>query len=636
MSGAISRRISDLAEKAMGVAEHLEAGQAQKPLSQELRNLADTTYKNSLVTLALAGFSQDDTIAILSSILADGDKLSILRIFNSLSSEYFEILLQDQGFSLQIGDVHHAYDNRESFLDALENVSEGIENQDSRAPIRLQVAVSTGRKGMRLLVIRKIGDFLEKPALLSLVADQADWMMIAGGAAVSPDDGTTKVIHVLADSVSGISCLINGAGTGERGWWQGFRSCPGFGVFSLADDSIKSLLAQFEESASGIRAHIEAAGKLGKLNANIQLVIEAIESESVNLRNKHRLQAAGFAQNNLTAQNHRRCIEEIKSGLQDDLDSVKRSIEDRARRELTPDGGLYGPLKDLSESISPGDLDMTPAGNSIRLVLSPRKQESLRAALIRHGRRMLEEDLDIIYEAVNLTANDIGLKVESVVGSGRKIVVDYPDINKVWDSIVSMAHPEVRYRGEMPKVTLGARLMSARQGMMWVMMAGMLVTGVTAFTGNSEDSQRIRSFLYALMVPVFAGGLIYSFRSFKIKEKQILDKETEKLKEGVFQELRKVMSEILRHEQSLLGQFFQRVSRDIQSQVNARMQESEDQKNQNKESQRKQLSDMGRSIDERLRELERRKSELTRLGTSLRECERHLREDRNKISFSGR
>ena len=632
MSDVIKTKARRLAERGAELASELEAGHATAPLTGELRQ-ASEGLETGVMRLALAGCRPEDTSAALAAMV--GGDYHVCKIVAPGRMRYFEISLQERGYLLEHGDARMEFDNLESFVSALEK--EDLVQQGNPAsvldPVRLKMAAPAGRFGFRLLVPEGVVHLTRRPALMSLLAEQSDWLLVAGHASVAPDAGATEILKTLAESAVGVTCLVDGLedANARHGWWEQFRGYSGYEVLPLTESAVESLLGRFSDTGSALKQHVETTRHLRQLQSTFQLVSEALDQERTSLRNKQRLQVAGFSQRNHQDQNIRKALDEIKTRLQDDLDALKRSIEDQGKKDLMPGGELYEPLKALADGISSDDLERSHAGNTIRLGLHPDRQVEFRGELLRQGRRLLEKDLAILHEAVDLTVEDINNRAEMLTGFRKKIAVEYPDFQKMWDSVVSLAHPEVRYRGEMPKVTFGARLMSARQGMMWVMMAGMLVTGVTAFSSGRGDAQQIRGFLYALMVPVFLGGLLYSFRSFRDKEKQMLDKESEKLREGVFQELRKVMSEILRQEQSLFSQFFQRVGRDVQTQVNSQIQESEDRQAREKEAQRKQLTEQGRTIDQRLREYDRLQSELNRLQSAAGDCWRELLSEKKKL-----
>jgi len=91
----------------------------------------------------------------------------------------------------------------------------------------------------------------------------------------------------------------------------------------------------------------------------------------------------------------------------------------------------------------------------------------------------------------------------------------------------------------------------------------------------------------------------------------------EKLRDGIFQELRKVLADLLREEQGLLNQFFQQTSRNWGQQIQQQIQQSELLRRKATDSQKQQVADQSRSIDDRIRQLEAQRGEAQNLIRNL-------------------
>lgn len=96
-----------------------------------------------------------------------------------------------------------------------------------------------------------------------------------------------------------------------------------------------------------------------------------------------------------------------------------------------------------------------------------------------------------------------------------------------------------------------------------------------------------------------------------------MDKEIDKLREGVFQELRKILADIIREEQGLLNHFFQQTSRNLGQQIQLQIQQFEQQKRKTTDSQRQQAAEQSRNIDDRIRQLEAQRAEVQNLVRGL-------------------
>ena len=70
--------------------------------------------------------------------------------------------------------------------------------------------------------------------------------------------------------------------------------------------------------------------------------------------------------------------------------------------------------------------------------------------------------------------------------------------------------------------------------------------------GGEHGKDELQKIAGIILLPVFIWGLVWTFVSFKKGKQHLLDKEMEKLRDGIFQELRKVLADIIREEQGLL------------------------------------------------------------------------------------
>ncbi|MFM2243614.1 MAG: hypothetical protein RLZ97_2470, partial [Verrucomicrobiota bacterium] len=228
-----------------------------------------------------------------------------------------------------------------------------------------------------------------------------------------------------------------------------------------------------------------------------------------------------------------------------------------------------------------------------------------------------------IDETVTATREELENQLESTLGLRTRLHLDPIDRSAWWDSVVSLARPEIRYRSEMPIVTLGKRFSEARGGLSLVMVAGGLLTGLQAFV-DPETLKSIKVGLYALMIPVLVGGLIWTFVSVKKRDRVTLDKELDRLREGVLSELRKVANELLRVQATQISTLLGRISKQLNSQAADLLKKHETQTKGAREEETRKARERNKGIEQRSREKTQQRTELARLRTSIGEIRRSL------------
>jgi hypothetical protein len=188
-----------------------------------------------------------------------------------------------------------------------------------------------------------------------------------------------------------------------------------------------------------------------------------------------------------------------------------------------------------------------------------------------------------------------------------------------------MARPEIRYRSEMPVITFGKRFSEARGGLSVIMVAGGLLTGLQAFV-DADTLKSIKTGLYSLMIPMLLGGLIWTFVSVKKRSRITLEKELDRLQDGVLAELRKVSGELLRIQAGQITSLLGRISKQLNTQAADILKKYESQSKGVRDEEARRARERNKGIEQRSREKTQQRAELSRLKTSVGDIQRLLAE----------
>jgi hypothetical protein len=218
---------------------------------------------------------------------------------------------------------------------------------------------------------------------------------------------------------------------------------------------------------------------------------------------------------------------------------------------------------------------------------------------------------------------DAEAALEKATGLRHRLAWELPDETALAATLVS-SRPELRYRGEMPRPTLASRFGSARSMVMGLMIAGTLVGGVSALTGDTSPGSGggARTLIAAIMLPMLIVGFLWTYVSFRKQERLTLAKELEKLHEGVATELRRVLADTFRDQQAALADALQKSQRTVQTQIEAALEKTQQLRQRETEELRKRQTEQQRSAEQRSARLRQFSQQLAALRPRLAEAQK--------------
>lgn len=626
-------RLTLLAQSAAQLAAQLEAGQAQTPLTNGLRRAADASYA-PLVRVLLCGLSPEAVARTLSQLL--GHDFNFCKVVVPSRVGYTEVQLQERGFVLEAGAARQEFDTLDSFVQALEErdlVQAG--NPDSwMDPRRLGLSAPVDSHGICLLVPDSLQTLVKRPALLSLLADQSDWVVLAGEKSDPLAPEARSLLQTLADSTGGLRCVVlpssdkAGAVVSASGarWWEGWRGEAVARPVLIADG--RDAQAGIPPISGALREWLRTVRRARDVESDLSLLADQIRQQMQSLQNRRRLQDEGLVARPGADSELRKAGDAVRNRTQQDMDEVARMIEEQFRQALLSETPLAAALSRLVETIGPDDLDEQPNGPVVNLRLTADAETRVREALLHETQSTVLGHLETVHDAVETSTRQAVEELARRLGRPVSISCDGLDAAKLWTGVARLARPEIRYKGEIARSTFLGRIMAARQIAFGVIMIGMVLSGVATMIGGSQGSSTLRTGLYVLVLPLFLGGFLYTYWSFRKKEEQAMAKEVEKLREGVTQELRRVAAELMREASNLLKTYFARVVRDLGESINSRLREHEESEQRRAEQTRVQTQELARNLDSRLRQLTAQESEVRRLLQGVAEVRGRLNEGR--------
>ena len=631
----INDRVAKLAAQGHELATRQESGMSETPLSN-LFNELRAGKRAQPVEIALVGLDPDSVPRVLAALL--GQDYPLCRVVIPDRLGYSEIHLCEHGFLLEVGAERREFDLADDLMKAIELSRATGEAQSNlwSDPVRLSVQAPAGRSGVVLLVPDSLDSLTNKPALLSVIASRAGFLVIAGQSNHQLTQQAKLTLGNLVDALGGVQCVITDEAPApahalaETSWLKWPKSPYTVATHTLAEPASPPLLP-FLDSASPLavfKDYLCSQRNVNQVEEILGLLDESLQADLDQLANRLRLAESGASAGSAALAgsadlDSRPLGDDLRNRIQEDLDTIKKNREDAAKRAMLPGGELLTRLTEISDTLQVADIEQDRRDAVIKLSLSDNKLSEITEALQQEVKRGVLGDLAVIDETVDATREETQAQLESALGTRTRLHLDPIDRSAWWDSIVTLARPEIRYRAEMPVITFGKRFSEARGGLSLIMIAAGMLTGLQAFV-SKETLQSLRTGLYSLMIPVLLGGLIWTFVSVRKRDRATLQKELDRLREGVLAELRKVAGELLRIQGTQIASLSGRISKQLNGQVADLLKKQDNTARNAREQEAQRARERNRGIEQRSREKSQQRSELSRLRSSVPDIRRML------------
>ncbi|MEZ5412860.1 MAG: hypothetical protein R3F03_00970 [Opitutaceae bacterium] len=613
-----------LANEALAIAAEIEAGRAATPFQSELRKLAGDAEQP--VRAAIIADRPEALHALLSEII--GHDYNVCKVVVPSRLGFSEVLLQERGFLLDTGAGAREFDDANSFLSALKETHTLQPSDDETLePLRVKLSAPAHLNGLCLLVPHSLDALVRKPALLSTLADQADWIFLAGDSQTkfTPDQRTT--IQLVLDHVTGLQNVMQPPADATaphppaEEWWKGWKVTLSLGLVRIGAALLRERLALLTTPTSELRQYLVQSRLLRQLDMTLSLMQE--ECELVQRQLGTRL---GLSKEGLTGPdsqiNVRKTADTIRTRFSDEIESLLKATERETKAALGPDGDINRRLRAAVDSVTVEDIEQTYGEVTIKLTVAPATAQRLTHEVLALSRERVTADLRQIQEGIECSVRDAKQAVEAATGTRPALSVELPDEHTVWETISNLARPELRYRGEMPRPTLGSRFSAARSVIMGLMIVGTILGGAITLTGDQSGGQNVRTTLAAFMLPLMVVGFLWTYVSFRKKEAITLEKEREKLQDGLLAELRRVLQDLHREQMSVVSNAFSKAQRAMQQQLDEAFGQIEKQRQREADDARRRQGEQQRSLEQRISRMRQFTGQLATLQGKLAEAER--------------
>jgi gas vesicle protein len=595
----IARWRHTLVSELVAVAGELEAGRAATPFQDSLRRLAGDSGERPLVVAVLA-IDTDAAAGFLAEITGCGSELATSLVATPF--ECLELSQHEPNWTIEYGPSSTSHHTAADFLAALNRCPRPDPSAD---PILPRLGLPGAPSGCCLLVPRQVGEIATSPALLSLLGDQTDWIFLVGTAQSNLSLKARLSVQTLLDQAAGVQHVLVRSSASPSAlpvpeWWKSWKSQLALGVVRNGSELLRQRMDLLTSRTSELRLYLEERRRRARFHDLLQLIEEELEGLQRSLGNRAALlkePAAG----ELPGTPARNAAEPWRARVAGESEALLKSIEAENRRRLGPDGDLARQIQTVTGKIAPGDILQTPGDEVVRLTLSPEAIARTTSTIGNVLRECLEEAYPKVNDSVTSWCRDAETLLQRISAGRAPLRTSLPDPEDLQKEMAA-GRPEFQYRGEMPRATLLSRFQSARQGIMGLMILGTLGGGAAVLLGDGSGAA-IRSSLTALMLPLLVLGFLWTYVSFRKRDRQLLEKELEKIRDGLGHELRRSLHDGLREQQTLLAQAVQKAIREMQSRVDQEIERAQLARQREAEEGRRRTADQLKTLEARMARL---------------------------------
>lgn len=610
-------RYQQVAREGADMSARLEQGQAEAALTDLFAELS-RSVEGDVFTAVLIGVTPEARTAALKWLY--GPEYSVVSVSVVEKLGLIEVRLSERGFLLEHGGRGaQLFEHLDPFIDALSRADEMVHPKDSNwvEPVRLGLSSGSGIRGVCLLVPEKPGLLLEHPALLSRLSTRANLLLVAAPLHHALSDTDRRALESLAASMDGIWPLLlvdeleEDIAIPAPGWWESLSGPTVSLTPKLLTTHVPARMAallsdQKAEHRQGLLLSHQARRLDSASEALSAELDQRLRQMDTRIHKEERKSRTADSANS-TLQSQRADWQKLRQDVQLGLPAIGKQFGERLRT-AGKTNGLEGLVERFLGNLTEDDLHKEEGHTSIRLSVSDnfvrQLMDMLRKGLQQHFSTEaagLRQQLDTLQAQVHNRA--------SALAEGVAVRLSAPALNdnQIWRSIEDQLNVRLRYRGEMPKRGFFDRLREGRQGAMsFMMMIGMIgmIFGSTAL--------RQHPLVGLILFCVFVGSIIYSFANWKKDDAERIEKELEKLRDGVVSEVQRLTAELQREMQAKVADQLEQTKRVWTEELDALADTHGKDRQRQSEAERQQVRD-------RLRVLEQKKRELLAAQTTVRQ-----------------
>lgn len=540
---------------ASDLCSRLEQGQAEAPLTERMTLLAQEE-SNQILRVLLTGLTTESIVQTLTWLIQAPELAEVLAKKDSIR------IRTGHPLSLQTATRYSPADSTEALTAML------ADPVNAEVTLNLPAAAELAALDITVFSPATLGN-TSRVARAGL-ADHLALVAAAPGHTLSAAE--KQALAHLATAFSAVQPLLTvdelagDAAIPENGWWQQISTPRPLVSPRLVTRHVRAPYPAF------LANRHDPQREQWLLNREKQRLQDTVQlmADLHNQRRRHILQRQEQEASQLKAldqqqqgtQHQRQLWSALRQQLQDALPDLLRELSDRRRKERTQSGtGQLAPQLDrVVGLLDRQDLLQESGPRQTRLSLHPASTQRLLELV----REYLKLECRSHAEALQSRLDTLRQHIEQALhplAPGAHLSAAQVDGRTVAEVLQDMIGMEIRYRGEMPVRGLLDRFKEGRQGAMGFMMLASMAAMI--FGGDL----RSQFWFGPVMGLIFIGSMVFTATSWRQEDEEKLERELERLREGVRGELQRLLSELQREQQTRFNDMAERQRKQWQKEL---------------------------------------------------------------------
>jgi len=389
---------------------------------------------------------------------------------------------------------------------------------------------------------------------------------------------------------------------------------PDAGVPVVRPDELRASLAR----GSPVRLALAVRHQLARLEAALPELAGRVRREAV--RQEFRRLALSDPPAVEDPADWRTRADALRRAADDALAELGQRLTDHVGQALLPTAVAANRVANLLEDFSPADMTEEAAGRVVRLRVAVEFRHRAERLLRDLVRERVEADTAVVQAEL---ARVHGVLAAGLAAAGALPAPAVAHPEAMWNTLNGLVHLDPHYQIELPRRTWADRLGYGRRPVFLVMMLASLVG---AAVGARTSVMLIVS---PVMLFLFVGGVFWSYRSFAQEREELLEKELDRLREGLRAEMLRLVERAFREWLTRAGQAVRDAGKQLFRDADARIRDRGEELARKAEHARREARERLRVVEARAAELRRLGSEVQRIAQVARDAARGLgRSDR--------
>lgn len=637
MTKPLRKLIFQVSQQGQSVCDRLERGQADTPLSNHFQQI-ERDIDSAPFSVVLLGLTTEARTAALAWLY--GKDFSVLSVNAVQQLGLVEISLRERGYTLEKNSGERLeFDRLDPFMEALQksDVLSPHDGENWVDPVRLGVNTSRGLQGLTVYMPESPAMILKNTGLLNRIVTRANLLVVAAPLNHNLSDADQQAILEVSQNMDGFWPLLvvdelqDNAEIPQIGWWQKHSSptvqlkpqlltthvtanIPN--LLQDIDDQTRQSLFLFLQARRTIHAS-EA------VDERCQQELRQLHSR----KNREQRKSATEEQSAASSGTTRSRWDNLRTSLIDNIQQIDKRLQDNSKKALLPNSRTNDQLEQLLSRLQITDLDKEPGHKTIKLSVKDSFLDELKNQLGSTIKQRLKADTTSLQDQLNQQQQTIEQQVSELTNQPHSLPLVAPQWRDIWTDLKQQINVSLNYRGEMPKRGFMARLSDGRRAIMGISIMAMVIGGVFKALWDID----FRALIMLVAPLIFIGSVLYSYIVWPKEDAERLDKELDRVRDGISSELKRLLSELHREKHLKITDHLDTQKKNLQRRLDELMRNTAETQEQTLTLQRTQARARIQQIDTQIRDLQAIERDITSLKRTCSNLEREGKQQLAKL-----